>query len=193
MGRDSFEHSSASWRLLWRRAWLRPAWSVSSPARACSWASSVPPRHSSHCPSSSPASRRRTNWCEVSRSARSSDIHRGAAARLGRPEADRTEALVTALSARTVGELDPRVGRPAYDRSKVTAGIVHFGVGGFHRAHEAMYLDRLLELGQAFDWGICGVGALPQDRRIIDTLSSQDGLYTVVVKHPDGHRDARVI
>jgi mannitol 2-dehydrogenase len=100
---------------------------------------------------------------------------------------------VTALSAHNVGQLDPRVGRPAYDRSKVTAGIVHFGVGGFHRAHEAMYVDRLLELGQAFDWGICGVGALPQDRRIVDTLSSQDGLYTLVVKHPDGRREARVI
>ncbi len=60
--------------------------------------------------------------------------------------------------------------RPAYDRSKVTASIVHFGVGGFHRAHEAMYLDALMNDGKALEWGLCGVGALPHDRRIIDTL-----------------------
>ncbi|MEO7446979.1 MAG: mannitol dehydrogenase family protein, partial [Humibacillus sp.] len=98
-----------------------------------------------------------------------------------------------ALSASTYAALPPHVGRPAYDRAKVTAGIVHFGVGGFHRAHEAMYVDRLMEAGAALDWGICGVGALPHDRRIIDTLTAQDGLYTLVVKHPDGHREARVI
>jgi mannitol 2-dehydrogenase len=97
------------------------------------------------------------------------------------------------LSQATLGDLDPCVGRPAYDRSQVTAGIVHFGVGGFHRAHEAMYLDRLMNDGQALEWGICGVGALPHDRRIIETLRTQDGLYTLVVKHPDGRREPRVI
>ena len=75
----------------------------------------------------------------------------------------------------------------------MTASIVHFGVGGFHRAHQAMYLDRLMNDGPALDWGICGVGALPHDRRIVDTLTAQDGLYTLVVKHPDGHREPRVI
>jgi len=97
------------------------------------------------------------------------------------------------LSTATLGDLDARVARPAYDRSQVTASIVHFGVGGFHRAHEAMYLDRLMNDGTAMEWGICGVGALPHDRRIIDTLRSQDGLYTLVVKHPDGRREPRVI
>jgi mannitol 2-dehydrogenase len=97
------------------------------------------------------------------------------------------------LSTTTLGDLDARVGRPAYDRSEVTASIVHFGVGGFHRAHEAMYLDALMNDGRALDWGLCGVGALPHDRRIIDTLRAQDGLYTLVVKHPDGRREPRVI
>ncbi|EWT00430.1 oxidoreductase [Intrasporangium oryzae NRRL B-24470] len=97
------------------------------------------------------------------------------------------------LSQSTYAALPPEVGRPAYDRAKVTVGIVHFGVGGFHRAHQAMYVDHLLNNGLALDWGICGVGALPQDRRIVDTLTEQDGLYTLVVKHPDGHREARVI
>ncbi|MGO4343262.1 mannitol dehydrogenase family protein [Pedococcus sp. 2YAF34] len=97
------------------------------------------------------------------------------------------------LSDKTIGDLDERVARPAYDRSQVTAGIVHFGVGGFHRAHQAMYLDALMNRGEALDWGLCGVGALPRDRRIIETLEAQDGLYTLVVKHPDGRLEPRVI
>lgn len=99
----------------------------------------------------------------------------------------------TALSNRTLDQLSSEVDTVAYDRSTVTAGIVHFGVGGFHRAHQAMYLDQLMQVGEGLDWGICGVGALPQDRRIIETLERQDGLYTLVIKHPDGHREARVI
>ncbi|MFF5287824.1 mannitol dehydrogenase family protein [Paractinoplanes globisporus] len=82
---------------------------------------------------------------------------------------------------------------PSYDRSALTAGIVHFGVGGFHRAHEAMYLDRLMSAGQAYDWAICGVGVMPADQRMRDVLRAQDGLYTLVVKAPGGGLDARVI
>lgn len=98
-----------------------------------------------------------------------------------------------AISAATLGNLPAEVSPAAYDRSKVTPSIVHFGVGSFHRAHEAMYLDRLMARGRALEWGICGIGALPQDKRIVDTLTAQDGLYTLVVKHPDGHREPRVI
>lgn len=97
------------------------------------------------------------------------------------------------LSQAALADLRETVARPGYDRSTVTTGIVHFGVGGFHRAHQAMYLDRLMNAGEALEWGICGVGALPHDKRIVDTLTAQDGLYTLVVKHPDGHREARVI
>jgi mannitol 2-dehydrogenase len=82
---------------------------------------------------------------------------------------------------------------PTYDRSKVRTGIVHLGVGGFHRAHQAMYVDRLLEQGTAQDWGICGVGVLPSDRRMADVMAAQDGLYTLVQKHSDGTREARVV
>jgi mannitol 2-dehydrogenase len=89
--------------------------------------------------------------------------------------------------------LSSGVARPAYDRAKVTAGIVHFGTGGFHRAHQAMYVDELMNRGLAMDWGICGVGVMPADRRMRDALKPQDGLYTLVVKHPDGNYDARVI
>ena len=82
---------------------------------------------------------------------------------------------------------------PRYDRRAVAPGIVHFGVGGFHRAHQAMYLDELMNAGLAHDWGICGVGLLPGDAAMRDVLRSQDGLYTLVTKAPDGSRAARVI
>ena len=85
------------------------------------------------------------------------------------------------------------VDRPRYDRSALTVGIVHFGVGGFHRAHQAMVVDELLREGLATDWAICGIGVLPQDQRMRDVLHAQDGRYTLVLKHPDGRREAREI
>jgi mannitol 2-dehydrogenase len=97
------------------------------------------------------------------------------------------------LSAGTLGDLPATVAVPGYDRSAVRAGIVHLGVGGFHRAHQAMYLDRLMEAGQALDWGICGVGVLESDARMADVMREQDCLYTLLVRHPDGHTEARVI
>ncbi|MGH3636385.1 mannitol dehydrogenase family protein [Mycobacterium sp.] len=97
----------------------------------------------------------------------------------------------TKLSNATLAELP--IPGPSYDRDGVGIGIVHFGVGGFHRAHQAMYVEQLLEQGLARDWGICGVGVLPQDRRMRNVLRAQDGLYTLIVEHPDGSREARVI
>ena len=113
--------------------------------------------------------------------------HQGASA----PRERRT--IMTALKDATLRELSTRVAVPGYDRSAVTAGVVHFGVGAFHRAHEAMYLDTLMNNGQASDWGICGVGLLPVDRRMNEVLKAQDGLYTLVLKHPDGTWEPRVI
>ncbi|MBF6171322.1 mannitol dehydrogenase family protein [Nocardia blacklockiae] len=86
----------------------------------------------------------------------------------------------------------PVVG-PRYDRDAVRVGIAHFGVGGFHRAHQAMYLDKLMTSGRALEWGICGIGVTPADRRMRDVLRDQDGLYTLVLAHPDGSRESRVI
>jgi mannitol 2-dehydrogenase len=100
---------------------------------------------------------------------------------------------VVALNAKTVRQLPDEVAVPGYDRSRVTVGIVHLGVGGFHRAHQAMYSDRLMAAGEALDWGICGVGVLPADRAMADALAAQDHLYTLVVKHPDGRYEPRVI
>jgi mannitol 2-dehydrogenase len=97
------------------------------------------------------------------------------------------------LTAKNLAELGPEVVTPTYDRSQVRTGVVHFGVGAFHRAHQAMYLDRLMAEGKALDWGICGVGVLPSDRAMRDTMAAQDCLYTLVVKHPDGTFEPRVI
>jgi mannitol 2-dehydrogenase len=96
------------------------------------------------------------------------------------------------LNASTLSTLGPSVWTPRYDRAAVRAGIVHLGVGGFHRSHQALYVERLLEAGQE-DWGICGVGVLPGDRRMAEVMAAQDCLYTLVAKHPDGFLDARVV
>ena len=85
------------------------------------------------------------------------------------------------------------VAKPQYDRKTLTPGIVHIGVGGFHRAHQAMYLDTLMNQGEALDWGIVGVGVMPGDKRMQQALAAQDYLYTLVVKHPDGRYEPRVI
>jgi mannitol 2-dehydrogenase len=95
------------------------------------------------------------------------------------------------LNAETLGRFD--VAKPTYPRDEITVGIAHFGVGGFHRAHQAMYVDRLLQRGDAREWGICGIGVLPGDRKMADVLAEQDGLYTLVLENPDGTREARII
>jgi mannitol 2-dehydrogenase len=82
---------------------------------------------------------------------------------------------------------------PNYDRRSVSVGIAHIGAGHFHRAHQAMYIDRLLRLGLAHEWGICGVGVMPGDWTMRDVLTDQDGLYTLILEKPDGSRDAHVI
>ncbi len=97
----------------------------------------------------------------------------------------------TALSAAGLAELSIPV--PTYDRSRVRTGIVHFGVGGFHRAHQAMYVDRLMNAGQALDWGICGIGVMPSDARMKRVMDEQDCLYTLVLKSSDGSWEPRVI
>jgi mannitol 2-dehydrogenase len=97
------------------------------------------------------------------------------------------------LNARTLAYWRERVPASAYDRDLVTPGVVHFGVGGFHRAHQAMYLDRLMNEGQAPDWGICGVGVMPADRKMKEVMDAQDGLYTLVLKHSDGTYEPRII
>ncbi|TFD26013.1 mannitol dehydrogenase family protein [Cryobacterium lyxosi] len=98
-----------------------------------------------------------------------------------------------ALTTESLPTLAATVRVPSYDRTGLTAGIMHFGVGGFHRAHQALMIDDLLSQGLARDWAICGVGVLAGDARMRDVLAAQNGLYTLVEKHADGHLEGRVI
>ncbi|KAF2998475.1 hypothetical protein E8E13_002623 [Curvularia kusanoi] len=81
---------------------------------------------------------------------------------------------------------------PTYDRSSIKHGIVHVGVGGFHRAHLAVYVDSLLEQLKLKDWAICGVGMQSFDAEMRDALVPQDNLYTVIERSAPGSK-ARVI
>ena len=69
---------------------------------------------------------------------------------------------------------------PTYDRDKISEGVLHIGVGGFHRSHQALYLDDLFQAHGVKDWAICGVGIMPQDATMSQALNAQDCLYTLV-------------
>ncbi|TWU15491.1 mannitol dehydrogenase family protein [Allorhodopirellula heiligendammensis] len=97
------------------------------------------------------------------------------------------------LSEKILSRLPSEIVRPTYDRSRVKTGIVHVGVGGFHRSHEAFYTDRLLQSENASEWGICGVGLRDADRKMATLLKQQDYLYTLLVKDSDGNIESRVI
>ncbi len=89
--------------------------------------------------------------------------------------------------------LPSNVRGPAYDRRDITEGILHIGVGGFHRAHQAVYVDDVIAETGDKQWGICGVGLLQHDSRIRDALVPQDCLYAVVERGPGAATEARVI
>lgn len=86
----------------------------------------------------------------------------------------------------------PPVMMPAYDRSKLKPGIVHIGLGNFHRAHMAVYLDDLFALGESHDWAILGAGVRAPDAAMRDALVAQDCLSTVIELDPKGRRARRV-
>ncbi len=84
------------------------------------------------------------------------------------------------LSQSTLSDLPANVAKPGYDRSSVKPGILHVGLGNFHRAHQAVYLDDLLNAGGDPAWGIRGAGVRPPDAKMRELLSGQDWLYSVV-------------
>jgi fructuronate reductase len=89
------------------------------------------------------------------------------------------------LSLPTLSELPAVIARPPYDVRRTAIGIVHLGIGAFHRAQTAVYSDDALAI-EGGDWGICGVSLRSADVR--DRLAPQDGLYTAVEKSPAGVR-----
>lgn len=94
--------------------------------------------------------------------------------------------MVIKLSHSALGQLPDAVSVPSYDRAALTPGIIHIGVGNFHRAHMAVYLDRLIEAGGARDWAILGAGIKPHDAVMRERLMGQDWLTTVVELDPEG-------
>ena len=100
--------------------------------------------------------------------------------------------MTAKLNTANLSTLDPKIQVPRYDRQKVGQSIMHVGVGGFHRAHQALYTDDLLNQGEDSSWGFCGVGLLKHDARIRDVMLSQDCLYTLVERSLAGDT-ARII
>lgn len=89
--------------------------------------------------------------------------------------------------------LPDNIATPNFDRDDVTTGIVHIGVGGFHRSHEAMYVNSYMNRTGDLSWGICGIGLRPADKKMQDVLEGQDYLYSLLEKHPSGERNLSVI
>jgi mannitol 2-dehydrogenase len=93
--------------------------------------------------------------------------------------------MTVKLSASALPRLPREISRPNYDRSALKAGIIHFGVGNFHRAHQAVYMDDLFVAGLDRDWAIIGAGVRDADIAIRDKLADQDWLTTVVEQEAD--------
>jgi mannitol 2-dehydrogenase len=89
------------------------------------------------------------------------------------------------LSSGTLAEVARTAAVPHYRPSDLKAGIVHFGVGNFHRAHQAVYLDDLFNLGGDRDWALVGAGVRPADEEMRQKLKQQDWLTTVVEQEAD--------
>ena len=81
--------------------------------------------------------------------------------------------MTTKLSAQALGSITT-ASVPTYDRSTLKAGIVHFGVGNFHRAHQAVYLDDLFATGSDHDWALIGAGVREADEAMRQKLMAQD-------------------
>ncbi|EDP65773.1 mannitol dehydrogenase [alpha proteobacterium BAL199] len=89
------------------------------------------------------------------------------------------------LGSETLAALPETVATPRYDRRKLDVGIVHIGLGAFHRAHQAVYTDDALN--RSFGpWGVCGVSLRNPDMR--NALAPQNGLYTMAVRDEGGER-----
>lgn len=90
------------------------------------------------------------------------------------------------LTLDTLTALPDGVRAPTYDRADLTPGIVHIGLGNFHRAHQAWYLHRLMDQGLAHDWAILGAGVRPADAVQREKMLAQDCLTTLIELDPKG-------
>jgi mannitol 2-dehydrogenase len=99
--------------------------------------------------------------------------------------------MTVKLSSANLASLPAEVAGPKYSQAGLKAGILHFGVGNFHRSHQAIYLDDLFNLGLDHDWALVGAGVFEGEKRGRDILEAQDWL-TTVVEQDTGHMQARV-
>lgn len=93
--------------------------------------------------------------------------------------------MATPLSLSRLDAISRTAAVPRYRRDELAPGIVHIGVGNFHRAHQAVYLDDLFNAGRDRDWAIIGAGVRPGDARMRRVLERQDWLTTVVEQEAD--------
>ncbi len=96
------------------------------------------------------------------------------------------------LSNENLGAIGAALPVPTYDRSRLTPGIVHIGLGNFHRAHQAWYLHRLFQQGLNLDWAIIGAGVRPYDEQMRVKMAAQDYLTTLIELGPTG-KSAEVV
>lgn len=87
-----------------------------------------------------------------------------------------------------------QIQKPKYDRKTIKPGIVHIGVGNFHRAHMEDYTNRLLDKDESQkNWGISGAMIMPGDKAKYEALADQDGIYTLTVCGRDGEDECKEI
>jgi mannitol 2-dehydrogenase len=96
------------------------------------------------------------------------------------------------LELKNLDRLPDGVRSPSYTRADLSKGVVHIGLGNFHRAHQAWYLHRLMDQGDALDWAIIGAGVRAGDEAQRQRLADQDYLTTLIELDPKG-RSVEVI
>jgi len=102
-----------------------------------------------------------------------------------------TQDSLKSLSLDTIDDLPEDIGQPGYSRQSLSPGIMHFGIGNFHRAHQCIYLDTLFSAGHDHDWAVIGASVMPGDAPIRELLAKQDWLGSVTAQSA-ASRDARV-
>jgi mannitol 2-dehydrogenase len=95
--------------------------------------------------------------------------------------------MLTSLNLKNLPDVHESVRKPNYARSALRPGILHIGVGNFHRSHQAVYLDDLFNKGRDLDWALLGAGLRPGDEAMRRALEPQDWLTTVVEMAPGAH------
>merc|ERR1719293_58529 len=111
---------------------------------------------------------------------RSSGLKRSGTLIIPRSTATDSDAIkLCTANLEKIAKAAPAVAQPSYDRTKVTPGIVHIGVGNFHRGHQAVFTDDILGLPGQEQWGYAGLGVRAGSAKIRDVLKEQDSLFTV--------------